>query len=324
MLLAIAIAVSVTVGIVLDRKPEAPAPPPKSSGATMPTNVQTMTALPLGQVAELPASLQSPDLAASLKSSADGVSPRPGMPSVLTDIIQQRNRPETDKAAAKARAGEGSTCIAESASDLQDGVRDDTCEIILLSNTSADAYKLASELIITRRVTILGNPLTLPTIDARSAERGFNVTSGGYLDLRHVRLRQGSGRLRPRYVGGDSTRPSGMVSKSCQWIVMLISADMWYSSSWWPTQIQEVRGGNIFFGRGSLGGSFVGVHFIIYSYTSEDVQLAVQATVAGVGLRVLGGDVLMLAGTACKQLSRFEARSTSSYALSLGPRMLVP
>jgi len=83
---------------------------------------------------------------------------------------------------------------------------DVTCATILLTNATEGAYIVRRQLNITRPITILGNPLVLPEIDAAKggAARIFYVGEGGSLDLRNVRLHSGRGTLRPRYEGSTS------------------------------------------------------------------------------------------------------------------------
>lgn len=168
------------------------------------------SATPMTMPAEEPASVQAfsdgPE-----PSTAAPTGPPTGTSSALSELVGLMGKAVTagkdvvagtagsSRPAVPRAEGASSTCLAGSTKELRVAVADDTCLSILLTNSSRGAYELSAEIVISRGVAITGSPLVLPVINATNAERAFNVSSGGYLELRHVRVSQGSGRLRPRY-----------------------------------------------------------------------------------------------------------------------------
>lgn len=60
-----------------------------------------------------------------------------------------------------------------------------------LTLVPATNYSITEQLIIRRRVTIVGRPLGLPIIDAHNTTRAFLVEAGGFLDVRFVQIVKG-------------------------------------------------------------------------------------------------------------------------------------
>lgn len=54
------------------------------------------------------------------------------------------------------------------------------CDLIMVPNPHPDAYVLSREISVTRRVTVMGNPAYLPSINAGAggAVRAFHVLVG--------------------------------------------------------------------------------------------------------------------------------------------------
>ena len=50
-----------------------------------------------------------------------------------------------------------------------------SCSLIMVTNPDEEAYRFHEEVVITRRVTVQGNSLTLPFLDCSEAERCFRV-----------------------------------------------------------------------------------------------------------------------------------------------------
>lgn len=60
---------------------------------------------------------------------------------------------------------------------MQNGI----CDLIIVPNPHPGVYVLSREISVRRRVTVMGNPAYLPSIDAsaRGAVRAFHVLVGG-------------------------------------------------------------------------------------------------------------------------------------------------
>lgn len=119
---------------------------------------------------------------------------------------------------------------------------------MFLGNLEPGAYTLPDEIVVRRRVLVMGHPVAIPNIDASNAVRGFHVVvswstlfpswsfcdvcgsqvrrsidlysittpsfkqqEGGFLELRFVRLRQGGGIVRDRY----GLEGAGLRTKVC-------------------------------------------------------------------------------------------------------------
>ncbi len=63
---------------------------------------------------------------------------------------------------------------------------DTTCPIITLKPRFN--YSVETNIVVRRRVTIVGRPLGLPTIDAHNASRAFLIEGSGALDIRFCRI----------------------------------------------------------------------------------------------------------------------------------------
>lgn len=106
-------------------------------------------------------------------------------------------------------------------------VQEESCpRVVLIGPAEPDTYALPKQIVVRRRVLIMGHPFTLPVLDASlfPAERAIRVAvrphqgahfrlkpyvtipiplthaqEGGYLDLRFVRIKPGAGIVRDRY-----------------------------------------------------------------------------------------------------------------------------
>lgn len=165
-------------------------------------------------------------------------------------------------------AGSGN-CWVMTADDLTAAVADTSCPTIYLGSNDVGAYALSDELVITRSVTIIGHPRTMPMIDGSGTTRAIHVMSGGYLDLRFVRVKQGGGTV------SDRVFLQGMNSNS---------------------KVATIYGGSILFDQGAMGGNMRGVIFLAVANTAASVINAITSTVNFVGGRILGGHVAMVAG----------------------------
>jgi len=78
-------------------------------------------------------------------------------------------------------------------------------------------YLLSEFVRVARRVSVIGRPLDMPTLDAHLTFRAFTVEPGGVLDLRFVRIYRGRPvRITPQYYyeirgGGVYVRAGGRV-----------------------------------------------------------------------------------------------------------------
>jgi hypothetical protein len=186
--------------------------------------------------------------------------------------------------AAMGRSGEG--CWVCTAEDLVSAVADAKCPTILLC--SQGVFRLSSPLQVTRPLTIIGHPRTMPTIDGSDAIRAIHVREGGYLDMRFVRLKQGGGVRRDRLsLGGPGGIPS-------------ILRDGERRAQGSPSQITVIYGGTILFDAGAGGGNLRRVIFEAVGNTAASVVDAITNTVNFVGGRILGGHVAIVAGAVSK------------------------
>jgi hypothetical protein len=113
------------------------------------------------------------------------------------------------------------------------------CPLVVLTNPDKEAYMLMdmNEVLVQRRVRVMGHPAVLPTIDAMMGMRAFTVGAGGYLELQFVRVRQSMGMYRERY-GLEGRKGLG-------------------------TQVLEIRGGSVMLEAGAEGADFLGVVFLM-------------------------------------------------------------
>ena len=113
------------------------------------------------------------------------------------------------------------------------------CPLVVLTSGEKGAYMLMDmgEIMVRRRVRVMGHPALLPTIDAMMGMRAFTVGPGGYLELQFVRVRASMGMYRDRY-GLEGREGFG-------------------------TKVLEVRGGAVMLEPGALGANFVGVVFLM-------------------------------------------------------------
>ena len=67
----------------------------------------------------------------------------------------------------------GERCIASTFDELKEAVEEKTCPTVLLQG--AGKYEVEEEIIVRRRVSIIGNPSLMPTLDAQESPRSFRV-----------------------------------------------------------------------------------------------------------------------------------------------------
>jgi hypothetical protein len=86
-------------------------------------------------------------------------------------------------------------CTPRTGQELYDMLVDPNgCTLItLLPGTTYEFAKPATEVPITTRKAVIGNPLMLPTIDGSALVRAFHVMPGGSLNLQFVRVFRGGG-----------------------------------------------------------------------------------------------------------------------------------
>lgn len=159
-------------------------------------------------------------------------------------------------------------CSVADGAQLKDAVEKGSCLLITLTQLSDDAYILHDEILVSRTVTIVGDPTYLPLIKPKEAQRAFRVVAGGYLTLHFVTLHPG--------LGTTTTRRLEDGSMVAQQVV--------------------VRGGAVLFEAGAVGGVFMGVMFESMDLDEEAVSTAVQLSQGDVTTRVFGGFVFMAAG----------------------------
>ena len=137
-------------------------------------------------------------------------------------------------------------------------------------NKPSNPYRLANEIIIDRHIVLQGNALEIPFIDCFDAVRCFRVIAGGYLEMRHVHINQGTGEYRAPIPILEGIPPTG--------------------------EVLESRGGTVLFEYGALGGNFVGVMFEDDMSGEEEMELIILLNEALVSVRIYGGFVMAVAG----------------------------
>lgn len=80
-------------------------------------------------------------------------------------------------------------CTPKNGEELRHMIEHTNCPRLTL--VPATNYSITEQLIIRRRVTIVGRPLGLPIIDAHNTTRAFLVEAGGFLDVRFVQIVKG-------------------------------------------------------------------------------------------------------------------------------------
>lgn len=80
-------------------------------------------------------------------------------------------------------------CTPKNAEELRYMIDHTTCPRLTL--VPATNYSITEQLVIRRRVTLVGRPLGLPIIDAHNTTRAFLVEAGGFLDVRFVEIVKG-------------------------------------------------------------------------------------------------------------------------------------
>jgi hypothetical protein len=166
------------------------------------------------------------------------------------------------------QVSDATTCYVNDADELTDAVYNQPCGTIFLTNGTREAYLLEDQLNITRPVTIRGHPMVLPQIDGAAAERCFWVQPGGKLTLMFLRIHQGGGLVRNRYI--PLPNPNSRVA--------------------------EIRGGAVFVDVGAEGLTAQGVMFLSIANTVNSVIAGWQNTLNMIGGRVYGGHVLAMGG----------------------------
>ena len=113
------------------------------------------------------------------------------------------------------------------------------CPLVVLTSAAKGAYMLMDmgEILVQRRVRVMGHPAVLPKIDAMMGMRAFRVGPGGFLELQFVRVVQSMGMYRTRY-GLEGREGMG-------------------------TQVLEIRGGGAMLEPGAEGAEFLGVVFLM-------------------------------------------------------------
>ena len=80
-------------------------------------------------------------------------------------------------------------CTPTDGDDLRRLIDETGCSMVtLMPNTN---YSIGEQLVIRRRITIIGRPLGMPYIDAHNSTRAFLVEAGGFLDVRFVHIVKG-------------------------------------------------------------------------------------------------------------------------------------
>jgi hypothetical protein len=173
------------------------------------------------------------------------------------------------------QSSDARTCSVADVDELTDAVYNRACPMIYLTNGSRYAYALSAELNITRPVTIAGHPMVLPQIDGAAAERCFRVKPGGKLTLQFLRVRQGGGIVRDRYISLPNPK----------------------------SKVSEILGGAVFIEMGAEGLTAQGVMFLSIANTVNSVITGWQNTLNLVGGRVYGGHVMAMGGNNCEWTS---------------------
>jgi hypothetical protein len=207
-------------------------------------------------------------------------------PGKMGDPLQAASSLSVSKQAMDAAKGDGG-CWVSTADDLAAAVDDSKCSTIMLC--ADGVFVLSDELKITRPITIIGHPRTMPVIDGSGTVRAFHVMNGGYLDMRFVRVKQGGGTMQDRLIfggtGGIPTIPDGGAGRKMQ------------SPN---SKIAVIYGGGILFDAGALGGNLRRVIFEAVANTPASVVNAITSMVNFVGGRVIGGHVTVVAGIVSK------------------------
>lgn len=168
---------------------------------------------------------------------------------------------------------EGEWCWPSDAAELEQEIVNGTCFYVNLGesfNRPSNPYRLANEIIIDRHIVLQGNPLEIPFIDCFDTVRCFRVIAGGYLEMRHVHINQGTGEYRAPIPILEGIPPTG--------------------------EVLESRGGTVLFEYGALGGNFVGVMFEDDMSGQEEIELIILLNEALVSVRIYGGFVMAVAG----------------------------
>lgn len=93
----------------------------------------------------------------------------------------------------------GSACVPQSGMELRQ-MAEDPSRCAIISLLPGKIYNVAlpdsdDDITISTRKVIIGNPISLPTIDGADSKRIFHIVAGGNLDLQFVRTYRGGGEL---------------------------------------------------------------------------------------------------------------------------------
>lgn len=235
----------------------------------------------------IPATTETTPVAAATTTTPATTTTTPAAPAADNSLINNlastadtTTAKEMDPANVPVATGGSDTCYAADYDELSTAVTEGTCGTIILSNYEDDAYAFDDEILVSRRVTITGNPATLPKLDCSGAMRCFHVVAGGFLNLAFVRTEQGSGVTRPRgdFISGGYGMDDDVELPE-------------YG------QVVEIRGGAVYFDKGAVGGNFKGVVFRAVFNTIDTVTAAIETTKTLTGGRLYGGHVCMVTGT---------------------------
>jgi hypothetical protein len=256
------------------------------------TPVKTTPVTPAAPVATTPVAPVTTTPAAPVTAPANPIAPVTNLlndifsPGKMGDPLQAASSLSASKEAMNAALGDGG-CWVSTADDLSAAVDDAKCSTIMLC--ADKTFALEDELKITRPITIIGHPRTMPMIDGSGAVRAFHVMKGGYLDMRFVRVKQGGGTMQDRLIfggtGGIPSIPDGGAGRKMQAP---------------NSQIAVIYGGGILFDAGALGGNLRRVIFEAVANTPASVVNAITSMVNFVGGRVIGGHVAVVAGIVSK------------------------
>ncbi len=137
-----------------------------------------------------PASSSSSSTAAALPGK------KAGAVGALLDAVKEAQQGGEGMATAQALTG---LCFAANMEELKVALATPgACSIISLmggggggeGGEEEEGFVFTEEVLVTGRVVLQGNSITLPFLDCSLAERCFRVAAGGYLELRYVRINQ--------------------------------------------------------------------------------------------------------------------------------------
>ena len=270
-----------------------------SSSSTTKTPVVTVpkvTTIPADDVADAAPVTSTPaNLLDNLMSTGSQLTNQNG----LSGLFGSLSVVNPDQVASKTVAA-SDTCYAADAAELSDAVVNGTCRTVVLTDYSWPTnYALEEEILVSRHVTIVGNPQKLPYIDCSAAVRCFHVVKGGFINLKFLKLNQGAGVTHKRgdlHAGDGVTPPIGSRSRNLEEAKeeAMHRRDQGIEITEDFGKVVEIRGGAVYIEAG--GGTFTGVVFRAVFFDAESVRLAAQSTVNLIGARLYGGHVMAVAG----------------------------